>query len=101
MADVTYKSNSPYSGTSKFGQFLDVLSYRAITKKDTDVTYEIDKVYEYRPDMLAYDLYGDAGLWWVFAVRNPNVILDPVFGFTAGTTIYIPLKETLVADLGL
>jgi hypothetical protein len=51
--------------------------------------------------MLAYDLYGDAGLWWVFAVRNPNVITDPVFGFTAGTTIYIPLKETLVADLGL
>lgn len=100
MATV-YKNNSPYAGTSNFGQFLDVLSYRAITKKDSDVTYQIDTVYQYRPDMLAYDLYGDSALWWVFAVRNPNVITDPIFGFTAGTTIYIPTKETIVADLGL
>jgi hypothetical protein len=51
--------------------------------------------------MLAYDLYGDSGLWWVFAVRNPNVIKDPVFGFIAGLAIYIPQKTTLVSDLGI
>lgn len=101
MAKIKYSKTSPYSGTSTFGNFLDILSYRSITKKEDDVTYVIDKVYQYRPDMLAHDLYGNSALWWVFAVRNPNVLRDPLFGFRAGTTIYIPKKETLVADLGI
>ena len=57
--------------------------------------------YKNRPDLLAADLYGDAALWWVFAARNPNVLKDPLFDFRPGVTIYIPTKETLVADLGL
>lgn len=98
---VTYNKSSPYASTANFGQFLDVLNFRTISKKADDVTYTIDKVYKHRPDMLAFDLYGDAGLWWVFIARNPNVLKDPVFGFKPGVTIYIPTKETLVADLGL
>ena len=98
---VSYNNSSPYAATTSFGPFLDLLEHRAISKKSDDVTYVIDSVYQYRPDMLAYDLYGDAGLWWVFAVRNPNVIKDPVFGFISGLTIYIPQKTTLVSDLGI
>lgn len=98
---ATYNSSSPYSGTKSFGPFLDILEYRPITKKADDVTYVIDAVYKYRPDMLAHDLYDDAGLWWVFAARNPNTIKDPVFGFVPGLTIYIPQKDTLVSDLGI
>jgi hypothetical protein len=40
-------------------------------------------------------------LWWVFAVRNPNVIKDPIFDFFPGQTIYIPNKNTLTTYLGL
>ena len=69
--------------------------------KTDDVLYEIDSVYEYRPDLLAYDLYGDSALWWVFAQRNPNVIKDPLFDFRAGYRIYIPQKTTLQQDLGI
>ncbi len=98
---MAYSKSSPYYGTNTFGKFLDVLSYRPVSKKEDDVVYTIDKVYQYRPDMLAHDLYGDSGLWWVFAARNPNVIKDPLFSFKAGVTIYIPTKETLVADLGI
>lgn len=98
---TTYNKASPYSQTKTFGQFLDVLEFRPITKKPDDVTYTIDKVYKHRPDMLAYDLYGDSALWWVFIARNPNVLKDPVFGFSPGVTIFIPAKETLIADLGL
>lgn len=74
---------------------------RAITQHPDDVLYMIDKVYEFRPDLLAFDLYGDAGLWWVFRSRNPNSLDDPIFDFRSGVTIYIPKKETLVADLGI
>jgi hypothetical protein len=101
MAKVNYSGNSPYAQTQTFGNFLDVMAYRPITKKDDDVLYEIDKVYEYRPDILASDLYGDSALWWVFAVRNPNVLKDPLFDFRAGVQIFIPKKATLQQDLGV
>lgn len=99
---ATYSTASPYYGTSLFSnQFLDVMSYRPITKLASDTLYAIDKFYEYRPDMLAYDLYGSAALWWVFAARNPNVLKDPLFDFAAGNTIYLPSKEQLKTDLGV
>jgi alpha-L-fucosidase len=98
---VTYSKTSPYAATGKFGNFLDVMTYRSITKHPDDVVYAIDSVYQYRPDMLAYDLYGDSNLWWVFAMRNPNVIRDPIFDFYAGAVIYIPKKANLVTDLGI
>ena len=101
MASATYSKTSPYYETSTFGNFLDVLSYRAIPAKSTDTFYEIDSVYNRRPDLLASDLYGDSNLWWVFIVRNPNVLKDPIFDFTAGTRIYIPQKETISAALGI
>jgi alpha-L-fucosidase len=101
MATASYNKNSAYYGTPTFGQFLDVLDYRPITTKPDDVVYTVDAIYQFRPDMLAFDLYGDSGLWWVFAARNPNVIEDPLLDFRAGATIYIPNKTTLTTDLGI
>jgi len=101
MANVTYKKTSPYYSTPSFGRFMDILNYRPITKKPDDVPYVINTVYQYRPDMLAYDLYGDSGLWWVFRARNPNVLEDPLLDFYAGVTIFVPNKATLTADLGI
>ena len=77
------------------------MSDRTIPKNASDVIYNIDAVYAYRPDLLAFDLYGDSALWWVFRARNPNVIDDPIFDFQAGVSIMIPKKDTLVNNLGL
>lgn len=96
---ATYSKSSPYYNTGVFGNFLDIIEYTAVSQQPDDVLYVIDKVYEFRPDLLAFDLYGDTGLWWVFRSRNPNSIDDPIFDFRSGVTIYIPKKETLVADL--
>jgi hypothetical protein len=101
MAAVTYNKTSPYFNTQIYGFFLDVASIPTIPNSSSDVVYKIDIIYKFRPDLLAYDLYGDAALWWVFAVRNPNTIQDPVFDFLPGATIYIPKKETITAALGL
>lgn len=100
---VTYPPTSPYNNTPVFNNtYLDVLSYRPIPQLPNDVYFEISLVYQYRPDLLAYDLYGDARLWWVFAVRNPNVLgPDPYFNFTAGTYIYLPNIDTLRTVLGI
>jgi hypothetical protein len=98
---VKYGKTSVYYGTGLYGNFLDVREPRNITKRADDVYYTIDKVYQNRPDLLAYDLYKDSTLWWVFAARNPNVLRDPLFDFVAGVSIYIPKKTTLDQDLGL
>lgn len=101
MAKVQYSTSSPYFTTNTFGNFLDVMTNRPITKLADDVLYEIDNVYEYRPDLLAADLYGTSSLWWVFAQRNPNVLVNPLQDFVAGTRIYIPKLATLKQDLGV
>jgi hypothetical protein len=101
MAQVNYLPSSPYFQTNSFGNFLDVMTNRPITKLPDDVLYEIDSVYQYRPDLLAADLYGTSSLWWVFAQRNPNTLVDPLLDFVAGARIYIPKIETLKQDLGV
>ena len=101
MAKVNYSPSSPYYQTGSFGKFLDVMTNRPISKLPDDVLYEIDSVYEFRPDLLSADLYGTSNLWWVFAQRNPNVLVDPLRDFVAGVRIYIPKIETLKQDLGV
>lgn len=98
-----YTASSPYFDTDVVdNKFLDFLEYRPITKTPNDIYYEITEIYQYRPDLLAYDLYGDAKLWWVFAARNPNRLgADPYFNFVAGLGIYIPNIATLQVDLGI
>lgn len=101
MATVAYSKFSPYSKTKLFGQFLDVMVPRNITQLKSDKSYTIAKIYDHRPDLLAYDLYGDTRLWWVFAMRNPDVLKDPLFDFAVGNTISLPDKATLFTDLGI
>jgi len=101
MAKTNYSRHSPYFNTELFGTFLDVASLPAIPYDSTDVVYQIDAIYKHRPDLLAYDLYGSSTFWWVFAVRNPNTLKDPVFDFLPGASIYIPKKATLTAALGI
>ena len=100
-SSVTYNKTSPYSQTQTYSFFLDEANIPEIPYNPGDVQYQIDIIYTNRPDLLAYDLYGDAALWWVFAARNPNIIQDPIFDFTPNATIYIPKKETLITVLGL
>ena len=101
MAKAAYSPASPYFQTKSFGNFLDTMINRPITANADDVLYEIDKVYEYRPDMLAFDMYGNASLWWVFAQRNPNTLVDPINDFVTGKKIYLPSGDTVRTALGL
>lgn len=96
-----YSRASPYYNTPKSGNFLDLWVPRNIPMRSTDTYYEIDSFYDLRPDMMAYDLYKNSGLWWVFAVRNPDVIKDPIFDFRTGTRIFVPDVATVTEALGV
>lgn len=97
-----YSANSPWKDTKiRSGQYLDVLKIRPIPAEVDDILYTIEVQYTHRPDLLAYDLYGDQKLWWVFAQRNINTLKDPVYDFEAGTEIYLPKGGNLRRLLGL
>jgi hypothetical protein len=97
-----YPATSPYYNTGVVNnQYLDVMVNRQIPLQPSDVYWVITQVYEYRPDLLAYDLYADSRLWWVFASRNPNRLKDPYFDFVAGVGIYLPKADLVRQVLGI
>ena len=98
---VVYDSTSPYFETGYSQFFLDVMVNRPIPKEDDDLTFVINTTYQYRPDMLAYDLYQNAALWWVFYQRNPNTLTAPPLDFVVGVQIFLPKMPTLKSALGI
>lgn len=96
-----YSKTSPYYDTNLNGFYLDLLKLRDIPAQTDDIFFTVTQQYTNRPDLLAYDLYGDVNLWWVFAVRNKDTIKDPVFDMIAGQRIYLPKLSTINAVLGI
>jgi len=98
---MAYPQTSPYYLTQVYNnQFLDIMENRPIPMNPLDLEFEITGPYNLRPDLLAFDLYNDSRLWWVFSQRNPNKLKDPLFDFVTGTTIYLPQLPTLKKALG-
>lgn len=96
-----YSNLSPWANTQITQNYLDILRIRTVSAEPDDFYYTIESQYTYRPDLLAYDLYGDPALWWVFMQRNMDVLQDPIFGFVPGVKIYIPKNSSLRVALGI
>lgn len=97
---ATYSQKSAYSNTGVNGYYLDMMVNRPIPKYTDDVIFTINETYSMRPDLLAYDLYNDSELWWVFAQRNPDTLKNPLLDFKNGTKIFLPKLSTLRSVLG-
>ena len=97
---ANYVATSPYYQTGYSQFFLDVMVNRPIPRSADDLLFTINTTFEYRPDLLAFDLYGDAGLWWVFYQRNPNTLTAPPLDFKPGVKIFLPKLNTLKETLG-
>jgi len=97
---ANYDSTSAYYLTPYSQFFRDVMVNRPFAKESDDQTLIITQTYQYRPDMLAFDLYDNATLWWVFYQRNPNTLTKPPLDFKVGTLIYLPKITTLRSALG-
>lgn len=97
---IKYSNLSPWFSTPIVRNYLDVLTIRPVSAEADDYLYTIEPQYTYRPDLLAFDLYGSKDLWWVFIQRNLDVLQDPVFDFVPGTQIYLPKNSSLKEVLG-
>jgi alpha-L-fucosidase len=98
---ATYTNTSPWYTTPLKQNYLDVLTIRPVSAEVDDFLYTIEPQYAYRPDLLAFDLYGTASLWWVFIQRNLDVLQDPILDFVPGKQIYICKNSSLTTVLGL
>lgn len=96
-----YRSSSPYFKTKQNNLYLELLEIRPVPSEKDDFLYALENQYRHRPDLLAYDLYGNPKLWWVIVQRNMNVIKDPIYDFEPGVRIYIPKKSNLERFLGV
>jgi Base plate wedge protein 53 len=97
---TVYNKTSPYYNTPIANGVLGILTFVDIPSLPGDAQYTLTSRYLRRPDLLASDIYGDPQLWWVFAVRNKDVIKDSIYDFVPGQTIFIPTLTTIKKALG-
>lgn len=96
-----YKDNSPWRSTAIINNTLSYFRIRPIIAESDDILYTIEPQYTHRPDLLAYDLYKDPKLWWVFTQRNMDRLSDPIFDFIPGVRIYLPKLTNIKNSLGV
>jgi len=85
----SYTNESPYGATPIVGDFMYYYTHRPLYPQSDDITVTMDNLkYVERPDLLAFDLYENSDLWWVFGVRNGWE--DPVYDLVYGITMYLP-----------
>ncbi len=93
MAIVKYKSSSNLRSTPIKNGVLDLY----VPAVDVDYTqsdlFTLEQRHNKRPDLLAFDLYGDPKYWWIFTVYNRNLIVDPINDFVTGLQIYAPTRN--------
>lgn len=99
MTTTKYSNTSPYYETGQTSWYLGVMTPRNIPALDSDQLITIKGAYVMRPDILSYQLYQTTRLWWVFSMRNPNIIKDPIYDFVEGIQIYITDRDALLGIL--
>jgi hypothetical protein len=97
---ANYPSTSPYATTYQNSWYIDLYKHRPVPAHNADRVITIAEKYNRRPDLLSYDLYGSPQYWWVFLVRNMNVIRDPVWDFETGKKIFVPSVDHLRSVVG-
>lgn len=97
----SYRPDSFLQNTEvRAGRFLGVNQLPKIPRTVNDEVYVIGHGYDQRPDLLAHELYGNSRLWWVFALRNPDVIKDPIRDFRTGTSIVLSPRSVVDSVAG-
>lgn len=83
------------------GWYLDINTLPKISSSQYDEDFQILPDYHERPDKLAHALYENTRLWWVFALRNPDILKDPIRDFKSGITIKLPSAESIKKLVGV
>lgn len=93
---ANYASSSNYSATTQNLKFLEIYQPKITNAKlsDNAKLVRIGNRYHRRPDLLAFDMYGNARYWWIFVHYNRDKLRDPINDFVAGLEIKVPSKSS-------
>jgi len=84
------RETSQYLTTPIKNWYLDILVPRTVPSTPYDTIAVVPPEFNQRPDLMSQQQYGTPRLWWVFAMRNPDLFVDPIGDFVSGTQFYIP-----------
>jgi len=84
-----------YRNTKVTDFYLDLWNPVYVGESVLDRSIVISAKYERRPDLLSFDIYGTPKYWWVFMMRNKDIIFDPINDFVAGVEIQIPTLSNI------
>ena len=87
---VNSKETSQYYSTDIKNWYLDLWRPREVPSSPYDKIISIPPEFDKRPDLMSNYEYGTPRLWWVFTIRNPDILIDPIEDFRAGVEIYVP-----------
>jgi hypothetical protein len=90
---MAYKQTSHLSATPVVNGYTTMYNPSIRPNYSQTTVFTLTQKYNKRPDILAYERYGEAAYWWVFVVYNKNLILDPINDFTTGLTILVPNRN--------
>ena len=90
-----HKQTSFYRDTPVRDFYLDLWNPVEVPTSVNDKEYVIESRYDRRPDLLASEEYESPRLWWIFAMANKDLLIDPIEDFTSGTVITVPAKTTI------
>jgi len=100
MSTVVYPAQSAYAATPQSSNYIGIFVPRTIQASFDDTPYTIEPKYNHRPDLLANDLYGNPSYYWVFCMRNPDIIRDVTWDFVTGAVITLPSATNVKATYG-
>lgn len=96
MAEST--GSNQYNNTPITDFYLDIAvlpTQAEILANKHPVDMVVAPKYQYRMDLLSYDLYGTSNYWWVIALINRNQIQDPIRDLKSGMTIQVLSKSDI------
>lgn len=76
-------------------EFFDVIDYPTLSVQPDDTFYRVRG--SDRPDLLAYNFYGDPVLWWVIALANDLELIS--LELTEGQLLRIPAPRYVLSTL--
>ncbi len=95
-----HKESSQYFDTPLVdNSYLDIARIRPLLPDVTDQDYTVPPKFANRPDLLAFELYDNPNLWWVFQLLNMDKLVDPQNDLVEGLVIRIATADRVFGEL--
>lgn len=92
-----YRATAVHRDETAKKPFFDVWRPPRIKETVPPSIIRVTARYKNRPDLVAYDVYGDVTLYWVIAIRNN--IQFPMRDLAIGQVLFVPALEDVMAGL--